>query len=358
MSSQHTAKSFLIYGSQILSLGMRFLSNIILAWLLVPADFGTAAVVFTIITGVALFADVGIADSLIRHEDGEKGDFIQTAQALMLIRGIVIYGVVFLIAPLTEDYFSIPGLTTYLRIAAISLIFLGCCSVRIIILERNMQVIPGVVIQFISQLITVVVVIVLAIVYRNVWPLVLSSLISSIVVMILGQSYKPSFINIKKINTDYVSDIFSFRKWILLSTLFTFLIINSDRLVLAKMSDTTITGIYNLGLMLGSIIFGVVIVLVQKLLYPVVSDLSRSDMVGQKLDQEIDKTLRGFMPIALSGTLIIFVIAPLFFNSLYSEAYFDAGFVAQVMSIVCWFMLLYTILNKTYIALNLSLIHI
>ena len=119
------------------------------------------------------------------------------------------------------------------------------------------------------------------------------------------------------------------------------------------MSDTTITGIYNLGLMLGSIIFGVVIVLVQKLLYPVVSDLSRSDMVGQKLDQEIDKTLRGFMPIALSGTLIIFVIAPLFFNSLYSEAYFDAGFVAQVMSIVCWFMLLYTILNKTYIALNM-----
>ncbi len=353
MSSQHTAKSFLIFGSQIVSLGLRFVSNIVLAWLLVPSDFGVAAVVFTIITGVALFADVGIYDSLIRHKDGDSEDFLRTAQTLTLIRGIVLYLAVFIIAPFAESFFDIPSLTQYLRIASVNLILMGFCSVKIINLQRNMQVIPGIVIDFLAQLISVVLVIVLALQYRNVWPLILSSAITSLLVLIVSQVYKPSTFAIRTINYQFVREIFSFGKWILLSTIFTFLILNSDRLILARISDTTVTGIYNLGFMLGSIILGVTGMLTEKLIFPEISRLSRDMVVNDQLNSEIEKTLKGFMPIALTGTLMIFVISPLFFSYLYRDAYVDAGLVSQIMCIVCWCMLLYSMLNKTYIALNL-----
>lgn len=352
MSSQHTAKSFLIFGSQVVSLGLRFVSNIILAWLLVPADFGVAAVVFTIITGIALFADVGIYDSLIRHNDGDSEDFLRTAQTLTLIRGIVLYLAVFIIAPTAESFFNIPSLSEYLRIASVNLVLMGFCSVKIINLQRNMRVIPGIVIDFFAQLISVMLVILLAFQYKNVWPLILSSAITSFFVFIFGQTYRPSLIVVRRLNLQYVGEIFSFGKWILLSTIFTFLILNSDRLIIARISDTTETGIYNLGLMLGSIILGVSAILTEKLIFPEISKLSREKVANEQLDENIEKTLRGFMPISLCGTVMIFSISPLFFSYLYTDAYFDAGVVAQVMSIVCWCMLLYSMLNKTYIALN------
>jgi len=82
----HTKKSFVIFGSQLISLGLRFFSNIVLAWLLVPADFGVAAIVFTIITGAALFADVGIEDALIRHKDGDDPNFLKQCFCLRPLR--------------------------------------------------------------------------------------------------------------------------------------------------------------------------------------------------------------------------------------------------------------------------------
>ena len=149
MSSLHTKKSLLIFGSQFLSLGLRFFSNIVLAWLLVPADFGVAAIVFTIITGASLFSDVGISDAVIRNKDGDDPDFLKTAQILLFFRGVILYLAVFLLAPYAEQFFAIKDLTQYLRIAALNLLVLGFESVRIMQLTRHLKVLPGVALSLI-----------------------------------------------------------------------------------------------------------------------------------------------------------------------------------------------------------------
>ena len=50
----------------------RLASNLVLAWLLTPADFGLAAIIFVILIGMGLLSDVGIDASIIRSKRGKK----------------------------------------------------------------------------------------------------------------------------------------------------------------------------------------------------------------------------------------------------------------------------------------------
>ncbi len=345
MSSENTAKSFVIFGSQALSLGMRFLSNVILAWMLLPADFGVAAVVITTITGVSLFADVGIQDAVIRHEKGETKEFLETAQTLSFLRGLLVYGVVFLLAPVFESYFSIEGLSLYLRCAALHLVIYGFASLRMVVQQRRLKVVPGVVIDLISQFVSIVVMVVLAYIYRNVWPLILSALVAAVVRVVIDQIYRPSGLAIRTVNMTYVKEILTFGLWILFSTFFNYLIFSADRLILARISDVSLTGLYNLGIMLASIAYGIGIVLIGKLVYPLAAELSRSSVSSGEVDASIEKTLRGFMPVVLAGSLLLFVFSPLFFKVLYSDVYHVSGEYSQFMVVVFWVMMLYWMLN-------------
>lgn len=352
MSSLHTKKSLLIFGSQFLSLGLRFFSNIVLAWLLVPADFGVAAIVFTIITGASLFSDVGISDAVIRNKDGDDPDFLKTAQILLFFRGVILYLAVFLLAPYAEQFFAIKDLTQYLRIAALNLLVLGFESVRIMQLTRHLKVLPGVAIELIAQLLTAVVVIALAFYYRNVWPLVFSIVISACIAVLLGQLYKPSRLSFKKINRTYAKEILSFGIWILMSTVFSFFIMNADRLVLVKLSDTTNTGLFHLAVMFAGVVFLVSQKLIFSVLFPVVSSSVREGKEGPDIDLEMEQILKGFLPILLVGSLAIFFGARLLFGYLYADGYQGAIKMTQYLVPVFWLMMIYVIGNRVIISKN------
>ena len=167
MTTENTAKAMAIFGSQALGLGMRFLSNVLLARVLMPDDFGIATVVLTTINGVFLFTDVGIQDSIVRHENGATKDFVETAQTLLLLRAILVYAVIFFLAPFFEGFYDIDGLALYLRIAGLHLVVGGFSSLRMIVQRRRMNVLPTIYIELISQIVSIVFMVTLAYIYQN-----------------------------------------------------------------------------------------------------------------------------------------------------------------------------------------------
>lgn len=345
MTTENTAKAMAIFGSQALGLGMRFLSNVLLARVLMPDDFGIATVVLTTLNGVFLFTDVGIQDSIVRHENGATKDFVETAQTLLLLRAILVYAVIFFLAPFFEGFYDIDGLALYLRIAGLHLVVGGFSSLRMIVQRRRMNVLPTIYIELISQIVSIVFMVTLAYIYQNVWPLILSALVMTIVAVCIEQVYRPNPIRFSGLHKKYAKDILTFGIWILFSTLFNYLIINSDRLILAKISDVTFTGLFNLGSMLASIVFMVGSALFIRLVYPLAADHFRANLAGSDIDSSLEKTLRGFFPLALSSSLLLFVLSPLFFRLLYPDVYHVSGSYSQVMVLVYWVMMMYLMLN-------------
>src|SRR3546814_13316102 len=63
-----------------------FVSTIILARLLVPADFGLVAIALALVAAVSVFGEFGLELALIQHQKAQRSPY-DTAWALGLLRG-------------------------------------------------------------------------------------------------------------------------------------------------------------------------------------------------------------------------------------------------------------------------------
>lgn len=116
---------------------IEFAFGVVLARLLVPADFGML-VTIQIFTGFAgLFAAGGMGQALIRAKAVEEADFnsVFTAQLLM---GAVIYSIFFVIAPWFAESFGDPLYGDLLRVSALSFLIRPMANVATAKLSRQM----------------------------------------------------------------------------------------------------------------------------------------------------------------------------------------------------------------------------
>src|ERR1700722_277242 len=69
---------------QVLRLGF----NLIVTRLLYPELFGLLSLVYTVVTGLTLFCDLGIAPAVVRDPRGDEAAFLNTAWTMQIVRGI------------------------------------------------------------------------------------------------------------------------------------------------------------------------------------------------------------------------------------------------------------------------------
>src|ERR1700722_3775887 len=67
--------------------GLRLVNSVILTRLLFPEAIGQMTLVTTLIVGITLLSDIGLAPSVIQSQRGDEPDFLNTAWTLQAIRG-------------------------------------------------------------------------------------------------------------------------------------------------------------------------------------------------------------------------------------------------------------------------------
>ena len=71
--------------------GLRMISSLILTRLLVPEAFGLMALISVLMTGLAMFSDMGISSSVVQSKRGDDPAYLNTAWTLQVIRGFVLW---------------------------------------------------------------------------------------------------------------------------------------------------------------------------------------------------------------------------------------------------------------------------
>ena len=69
------------------SQGLRLASNLILSRLLFPEAFGLMAIVNLVTLGLQMISNVGIRPAIIRHAEGDRRDFLDTAWTIHTHKG-------------------------------------------------------------------------------------------------------------------------------------------------------------------------------------------------------------------------------------------------------------------------------
>ena len=120
-------------GAQVVS----FAVSIILARLLEPAVYGELALVMVFIWILQVFVDSGMGSALIQKKDADDLDF-SSVFYFNIVVCLVLYALIFAVAPLIADFFHLPHLTSVIRVVSLTLVVSGVRNVQQAYVSRNM----------------------------------------------------------------------------------------------------------------------------------------------------------------------------------------------------------------------------
>lgn len=115
---------------------VKFCVELILARLLLPDDYGLIALVTVFITISNVFVDSGLGNALIQKKDADQTDF-STVFFFNLIWCLILYGLLFLLAPFIASFFSQPEFSAVLRVLGLQIIISGVKNVQQAYVSKN-----------------------------------------------------------------------------------------------------------------------------------------------------------------------------------------------------------------------------
>lgn len=236
---------FLGYGSSMI---IRLGSNLILTRLLFPEAFGLMAMVQVVLYGLVMLSDVGISQSVIMSARGDDPDYLDTAWTVQVMRGAGLWVAACLLTYPIALGFDEPQLLWVLPIACASAAIHGFSSTRVFTLRRRLDIVPLQKLELGTQLLQVIVCIGAAGLGLGVGALVIAHLVATLVNTIAshylpGTAHRNRFL----LEQDARAELFTFGRWIFLSSALTFLVVRSDQLILSRWLGSALLGVYNVG---------------------------------------------------------------------------------------------------------------
>jgi len=163
-----------MFGSQLLSFGV----SIILARLILPAEFGLIGMLSIFMgLGMALF-NGGLTSSLIRSQGLTSEDY-STVFFFNLVGSVIVFIVLFLCAPFIANFYNQPVLENICRVYGISFVFSAFGAVQNTILIKEFQFKKIFILTLPALVISSFVAVIMASKGFGVWSLVASALVNT-----------------------------------------------------------------------------------------------------------------------------------------------------------------------------------
>lgn len=296
------------------TMGISFVSNIVLARLLTPDDYGCIGMLAIFITVSNTFVDGGFGSALIQKKEPTQKDY-STIFWWNLFLSVVLYGVLFISAPAVSRFYNIPLLESVLQVQGIVLIINALNIVQTNQLRKSINFKRLATIHLVSHIVAAIVAIVLAYNDWGVWALVtqqiIASSITSIMLWIMNR-WLPSLC----FSFESFKQLFSFGGFILASNLINTFCNNIQGLLIGKFFNPAILGYYTQARKLEEIASTSFSNVVDQVSYPVLSKL-QSDNIGLK--NALKKLTSSLAYVTFPMMMILILIAEPLITLLYGE---------------------------------------
>ncbi|MEG4578942.1 oligosaccharide flippase family protein [Microcoleus sp. MON1_C5] len=331
---------------------IRFGSNLILTRLLLPELFGLVGLAYVFITGINLFSDIGLGPSIIQNKRGEDPQFLNTAWTLQVIRSLFIFICLIVIAQPVASFYKEPRLLWLIPIIGINSLIGGFKSTATSSLERKMAVKKVVIFELGIQIVSTTVMIVWAWFDRSIGAIVAGGLTGALMEVVWSHFLIPGKSNRFAWDKEAAKEIFSYGKWIFVSTALFFLCSQADRLILGKIFTLTMLGIYGIAFTLGDMPRQVIIAISGRVIFPSISMLA--ELPREELRAKILKN-RKLILIPLAVGLAIFVsFGDQLILILYRKEYEAASWMMPILALGIWHTTLHNIMGSCLLAVGKS----
>jgi len=322
-------------GSQLIRLG----GNLVLWRLLYPKAFGIMAIINALMAGLAMFSDIGIGPSIIQNERGADPIYLNTAWTIQAIRGVLLFLVAAVAAGPVARFYDEPLLASMLPVVGLGAAVAGFYSTSLFTVVRKVALGRLTLIELTSQFGGLLVMILIAFLYHSIWGIVIGGLFSNLIKLGMSHSMLPGIRNRPLWDKPSAHTLMTFGRWIFVSTLLTFAVGQSDRLIFGKVVPIELLGVYSIATVWSNLPIAILDRVFSSVLFPI---LSRLDHVGK----EFEKAFRDARTPALmvAGWMCASLLSggPALIRLLYDQRATDAGWIVQTLAVGTWLLALET----------------
>lgn len=273
---------------------MQIVIQIVLARLLLPEDYGIIGLLAIFISISDVFLLQGFTTALIQKKDADEVDFSSVFFA-NIIMSLVIYAVLFAIAPLVSDFYNLPQLNAIMRVLSLNIIIGAFCAVHNAIISRNLEFKLSFVRNVANTATQGIVGIFMACNGFGVWSLVISKIAGTFVGMLLlcvTVNWKPKML----FSAGRISSLFSYSSRILGTNLLNTIFNNIHSMVIGKFFLPADVGFYQRGQQIPQVAMTAIDGSLNEVLYPTLSIL-QNDL--SKLKDALRRSMKTSMYIVL-----------------------------------------------------------
>lgn len=279
------------FGNQIIGFGV----SVILARLLLPAEFGLIGMIGIFMGISSVLISSGLGASLIRTDNPNQADY-STVFVFNLVGSLILYSVMFFAAPLIAGFFEQPLLTSITRWYCLIFVINAFSAIQITRLHKNLDFKTETKASLTSTVASAISGITLAYhgfgVMSLVWMAIVAALVNNI--MLWGQSgWKPSLI----FDWQKFRYHFSFGSRMMASGILDTIFTNAYVLVIGKFFSATQLGYYNRADSMKHLPVSTFSGILNKVTYPLFAEIKNDDVRLKSVYKQIMK-------------MVIFIIAP------------------------------------------------
>lgn len=310
-------------------------TSIVLARLLMPADFGIVAMA-TMVTGMAqIFRDLGLGQALIQRPDISK-EHTRSAFWGTLVMALLLYAAVFVAAPYVGAFFDEPRMVPVLKVIALAFVLSPFAVVPRSLLQRELDFKTPFLPELVSSVAYGAVGVVMALTDFGYWALVGAALASGFtrtVALCIVTRYVPPLVPTFR----GIRDLYSFGVGVTLSGMLNYASNKVDYFIVGKRLSTDALGIYTRSFTIVQRISELVTGIISPVLFPA---FARLQSHPPRLRSAFRRTTTVMCVVAWPCQVLIAVTAPELVPGILGEQWQEAVVPTQIMTVFgCYFII-------------------
>jgi lipopolysaccharide exporter len=220
--------------------GIGLVSTIILARLLVPADFGLVAIATALAGALAAMSEFGFQVALIQNQAADRRHY-DTAWTLGIIRGLVVAGALAVAAAPLATTFADQRLEPVLLVLALGVVILSLENVGVVGFRKDLHFQREFLYRILARVFSFSTTIPLAFILRNHWALVFGIVAGQLASVLLSyrmSDYRP------RLCTAAVLELMRFSTWLFFHSILSFLYHRADTFIIGRVAGAGPLGLY------------------------------------------------------------------------------------------------------------------
>lgn len=325
--------------------GLGFVNTIILARLLLPADFGLVAIVMAIYAFIDLIKQFGFDVVLIQKQDACREDY-DTAWTIKLIFGVLAAVILVAGAGSLAEYYQDPRLEELAYVVSLLFILNGSTNIGVVNFLKELNFKREFQFRIITKISSVCLTIVIAVIYRNYWALVTGMLFSAAVENIMSylwSDFRPKF------TLSRWKVLYAFSGWLMLNNLLKYLYNQFSGLIIGKVLGATSAGVYRVTTEFSNLPSAELIASVNKAAYPGYAKVSKDIPAMRALYLNV---LASISLIGIPSSIAIALIAPFFIPVVLGSDWIDGIPVMEILGLSQAFICINNNANFVFLALG------